>query len=83
MGRLQPDRRHNSRVIRLLPAVDANAPVVTRLQTGESEFRMRRNQVITNGGLVLQKLVIYQHANGVLANVVRTCVALSIAIVPG
>lgn len=57
--------------------------MVASLQAGKAIFAMRGDEVVADRCLVLQKFVGHLHADGVFPNVVRTCIAFSIAIKAG
>ena len=70
-------------VQRVFPARDAYAPFVARFQSGEAEFRMRRNQIIAVENGKIQKLLCDFNADGVLADVFRTCSTKTVAVESG
>ena len=65
---------------RIFPARDAHAPFVARFQPRESEFRMRRNQIIAVQHGKIQKLPRHLNADGMLADILRTCSTKTVAI---
>lgn len=83
MRGLEPDRRHDTGFERFLPRLDAHAPAVTRLQSGEAEFRVRCDEVIADGGLMTQELVCDKNADDVTAEIVESAVAFAVAIEAG
>ncbi len=70
----------NTGIIRLLPTVDADAPMIARFQSAETVFWSGRDQVVTDGCLVLQEFIIHFDADRVLTRIFGTGVALTIAI---
>src|SRR5437016_4098035 len=65
---------------RVFPARDAHAPFVTRFESRKSVFWMRRDQVIPIKHRKIQKLLSDLHANGMLAEIFRTCSAKTVAV---
>lgn len=80
MGRLQPRFANHAGIVRLLPPVDAHAPAIARLQTGKAIFRPGRDEIVAQSLLMLEKIVAKVHADRVLANVLRPCVALPVPV---
>jgi len=76
-------RAYYSGFVGFLPKLDADAPLVAGFESREAEFRPGSDQVIADGSLVLEKLVVQQYADRMLSNIVRTRVAFSIAIKSG
>ncbi len=74
---------HDASIEGPLPWAHANAPAIPRFEAGETIFRMRRDQVIADGLLMAQELVIHDDADRMLAAVVRAGVALAVAIKAG
>ena len=68
---------------RVFPARDAHAPFVTRLESRKTEFWMRRDQVIAVEHREIQKLLSDLHADGMLADIIRTCPTKTVAIEAG
>ena len=75
--------RVDASIERLLPQVDAYAPAVTCLEPREAELGVRRNQIVTDGRLMAQEVVVHDHANGMFADVVSSCVAFAVAVKAG
>jgi hypothetical protein len=68
---------------RAFPARHAHAPFVAGFESGEAEFRMRRNQIISIEHREIEKLLGNFHANRVEADVFRTRAAKAIAVESG
>jgi len=83
MRRFQTGRPDDTGVVGLLPTLNADAPVISRFEAGKAIFRTRRDQIVANGGLVLQEFVTELDADGVLAQVVGAGIALAVAIETG
>jgi len=73
----------NAGVEGLFPGPDADAPPIPGLQPGEAEFGTRRNEVVADRFLVLQKLIVHEHANSVTASVLRAAVTFPVSIETG
>lgn len=80
MRGFEANRRHHAGFKRPFPGFHANTPAVASLKAREAEFGTRRDQVITDGSLVAQELVIHNHADRMLTVIVRTGVALTVTI---
>ena len=65
------------------PARHAHAPFVAGFESGEAEFRARRNQIISIEHREIEKLLGNFHANRVEANIFRASAAKAIAVEPG
>jgi len=65
------------------PGGGAHAPSVARLETGETEFWGRRNEVIAAPSRKREKFLGYLHADDVQPNILGSGVAAAIAIEPG
>jgi len=65
------------------PARHAHAPFVAGCESGEAEFRARRNQIISIEHREIEKLLGNFHANRVEANIFRASAAKAIAVETG
>ena len=65
------------------PARHAHAPFVAGCESGEAEFRARRNQIISIEHREIEKLLGNFHANRVEANIFRASAAKAIAVESG
>lgn len=83
MRRFEAYRGDDAGVERHFPEVNANAPVVTRLQSGKAPVRMWRDQIVADGPLMLEKRCCHLDADGVLAGIIRPRITLAVAIKPG
>lgn len=83
MRRLKIDRCRDAALKRVLPARDANAPLVAGFESGEAPFRMWRDQVVSIEHGKIQKLARGLHANRVLTDIFRPGAAVTVAIEPG
>jgi predicted enzyme related to lactoylglutathione lyase len=68
---------------RAFPARHAHAPFVAGFESGEAEFQMRRNQIISIEHREIEKLLGNFHANRVEANIFRASAAKAIAVESG
>src|SRR6184192_3367036 len=62
------------------PARHAHAPFVTRLQSGEAPFRMRRDKVVSIEHRKIEKFLRDFHADRMKANVFRACSTKSVPV---
>src|SRR5574338_630474 len=83
VGRLEDDTGRHAGLERLLPAIRAKAPAVTRDEPGEAELRPRRRQVVADRRTELQELVRHHRADGIDAEVVATGAPTAVAPEPG
>ena len=68
---------------RFAPGGGAHAPSIARLETGKTEFRRRRYEVIAASAREREKFLGYLHADDVQPEVFRTGVAAAVAVEPG
>src|SRR5437773_8188364 len=68
---------------RALPARHTHAPFVARFQSGEAEFRMRRNEIVAVEYGIIQKFLCDFNANGMQPNVFRSCSTKTVAVKSG
>jgi len=83
VGGFQAGRADDAGIVRFLPKLDADAPVVARFEAGEAVLGAGRNQIVADGRLMPQEFIAHLHANGVFARVVGAGVAFTIAIEAG
>ena len=67
---------------RFAPGGRAHAPSITRLETGKTEFRRRRNEVIAAPTRKREKFLGYLHADDVQPKILGSGVAAAVAIEP-
>lgn len=79
----QPHPWRRARRQRFLPAAGTQAPAVAGLETGKPERRHRRGQVIAARLGERQELVRHHRTDGVLASIVRTCIAAAVTVEAG
>jgi len=80
MGCFKINRGGSVVIKRAFPARHAHAPFVAGFQSGEAEFRARRNQIISIEHREIEKLLGNFYANRVEAHVFRACSAKPVAI---
>src|SRR5947209_20541411 len=83
MRGFQTNRRDDTGIEGVLPQIDTNAPVIAGLEARKTKFGMRRAQVVTDRTLMPEKLLGHFDADRVLADVVRTRIALAVTIEAG
>ena len=83
MGCFKVNRSGAIVVQSVFPARDAYAPFVARFESGEAEFRMRRNQIVAVEHRKIQKLLCDLNADGMLADVFRACSTKTVAVESG
>ena len=83
MRRFQVNRRSHSALQRVPPATDAKAPAITDLKTWKAPFRVRRDKVVAVEDREIQEVSSRDHADGMQADVLRSCATEAIAIESG
>src|SRR3982751_5781998 len=71
MGGLKVDRGRAIVIHRALPASHTHAPLVTRFQSGEAPFRMRRDQIVSVQHREIEKFLRDLYADRMKANIFR------------
>ncbi len=66
-----------------LPALDAEAPAIPRLKSGETEARLRGGEIIAHLAAEHEKGLSHDSADGVHAAVVRAGLAIAVAVEAG
>ncbi len=82
VGCFKIDRGRAVVIERAFPARDAHAPFVARSESGEAEFRTRRDEIIAIEHGIIQKLLRDFDADGMQADVFRTCSTKTVAVEP-
>ena len=65
---------------RLAPGGGAHAPSIARVETGKTEFRRRRNEVIAAPTREREKFLSYLHADDVQPKILGAGIAAAVAI---
>ena len=68
---------------RFAPGGGAHAPSIARLETGKTEFRRRRDEVISAPTREREKFLGYLHADDVQPKILGSGVAAAVAVEPG
>ncbi len=79
----QNHRGRHTRVKSLFPAKNTEAPFIACFQAGKTPFGMRSDEIIPARNRELEKLVGHDRAHGVPANVIRSGLAVAVAIEAG
>jgi hypothetical protein len=80
MRRFQIDGSGPAAIKSGFPSRDANAPTVSRFESGKTPFGHRRHEIVPVEDREIEKFLSYFDANGVLTNVIRTSPAISVPI---
>ena len=83
MCRLEIDRWRDIVLERVFPTRHANAPAIAGLESGESPFRMRCDQVVAIEHREIQKLAGRLHADRVLPDIFSTGATVAVTIKSG
>ena len=79
MSRFEPDFWGTASQKAFTPSKYAQAPEIARLQARKVPLRVRRDQIVPTDDAEFEELTCHQGANRVLANIIRACIAASVA----
>src|SRR5947209_15782139 len=83
MSRLEVDRRGPAGFHRRFPTGDTDAPLVPRLESGESPLRNGCDQIVAVQYRKIEKLTGYFHADSVESDIFRSGATESVAVKSG
>lgn len=83
MRGFEPNGRDNSGFECAFPGLDTDAPAIARFEPGETPFRMRCDQIVSDGSLMREELIGDDYADAVAPAILRAGTAFPIAIEAG